>query len=186
VLHNLSPQALRTCRLLKIPSRRCRSPFEEQRHAATGTGPIHGRHGDRLPAGRRRFLRTRRLRLNSISRRSVAKCRKAAANEPCPGGSGKKFTNFCGARCGLKQSRFSSACARVPKLQLGTALFFEALLRQRCGSGSSETLASQRELRNRCSTRVERLGANVSFSVESWGERSPTHLKLIERIVPAP
>ena len=64
--------------------------------SATATGPVPGRHGDRLPAG------------DSVSsngdgseltldlapvRREVPK---VGRNEPCPCGSGKKFKNCCG------------------------------------------------------------------------------------------
>jgi preprotein translocase subunit SecA len=64
--------------------------------AATATGPVPGRHGDRIPAGESVSSNGdgSELKLDLAPvRREVPK---VGRNEPCPCGSGKKFKNCCG------------------------------------------------------------------------------------------
>jgi preprotein translocase subunit SecA len=69
---------------------------EQAPGAATATGPIPGRHGDRTPAGDAVSSNGdgSELKLDLAPvRRDVPK---VGRNEPCPCGSGKKFKNCCG------------------------------------------------------------------------------------------
>src|SRR6476469_8858077 len=69
---------------------------EQGPSAATATGPIPGRHGDRAPAGDSGSSNGdgSELKLDLAPvRRDVPK---VGRNEPCPCGSGKKFKNCCG------------------------------------------------------------------------------------------
>jgi preprotein translocase subunit SecA len=69
---------------------------EQAPGAATATGPIPGRHGDRMPAGDGASSNgdgaELKLDLAPVRRDTP----KVGRNEPCPCGSGKKFKNCCG------------------------------------------------------------------------------------------
>jgi preprotein translocase subunit SecA len=69
---------------------------EQAPSAATATGPVPGRHGDRPPAGDGASSNGdgSELKLDLAPvRREIPK---VGRNEPCPCGSGKKFKNCCG------------------------------------------------------------------------------------------
>jgi len=69
---------------------------EQAPSAATATGPVPGRHGDRVPTGDGVSSNgdgsELKLDLAPVRRDTP----KVGRNEPCPCGSGKKFKNCCG------------------------------------------------------------------------------------------
>src|SRR3954454_21478430 len=70
---------------------------EQAPSAATSTGPVPGRHGERMPAGGEAVSSNGdgselKLDLAPVRRDTP----KVGRNEPCPCGSGKKFKNCCG------------------------------------------------------------------------------------------